>query len=307
MAKNGLSDTQKIPAAPENHPHGRAQAPNTAIRRASMTNSTPQGKQMPTRTPPDKSKLRKKRAKNPLGCILIVMISVILLVFTAYSAASLYAISRIERVAANKFVTEESYKHTLIIVCDNSRQRAQQITLITQSHKSEIIVAVAPEIYVSIPEFGTDLITTAYEKGGPQLLIETFSRNFELEIANFVEISEQGYQNACSILNIQNDSMMPENDVKVISALIQEISKPNPLKYPDLLSDVMPQIRTDLSTAQLFMSAIKAPFQALNNAPKTATIPLAGTYDVEQTKDGKQVYAVDFEENAQKYLSLIEE
>ena len=209
--QGGLSDTKRLPKPPEEHPHGRAQSPHTAIRRASMTGGT--RKQMPTRRPPQKNGTqpsggKKKTSGNRtparagkhgvLFRITVVIAAILLTVFCAYSAVAIVAINRIRddkpaerRLESDAPESDPKVQNILLIGTDargDERGRADTILLLSVSGRNNTVTqtSILRDCYVSIPDHGTDRLNAAYAYGGGQLLADTIVNNFEIPVDDYI-------------------------------------------------------------------------------------------------------------------------
>lgn len=211
--EGGLSDTRKLHGIPDNHPHGQAQSPDRAIRRASMMGNE-SGKKIPNKRQPEKVKnapAKNKKSKPQLSRkvkparkhgvlfrVLVALLVLILTVFCVYSAAAITAIQRLnteettERHLSSGAVAEDKkVTNIVLITTDEWNQQsgnADSVTLISFSKHNHTMTqtALKNDCYVSIPEHGTDRLTAAYSYGGSQLLTDTIENNFDIPVKYYM-------------------------------------------------------------------------------------------------------------------------
>ena len=263
MSKNGgLSDTKEIrrPKESDPHPQGRAQAPHTAIRRASMTGGG-QGKQMPTRKPPSagrkkpeksdesnpKAKRKKKGRSGTFGRIMIILLCLIGTVFTLYSAYALIAVNRMQHIEsgdrhfAASVVDDKDLRNILLIGTDEtgeSRGKAESIVLLTLSshNKTVTLTPVLTECYVSIPGYQSAPLSEAYTRSGAELLADTVSNNFNIRIDEYVSYGMNALIQTCDALG-GVDVTVSEHDRIALNQYLQE--KINPTLGADTNTDML--------------------------------------------------------------------
>lgn len=144
--------------------------------------------------------------------------------------------------------------------------------------------------YVDIDGYGTDKINHAYAFGGAELAIKTLNQNFNLNIEDFVAVnfttmpkiidkiggitvditSEevsyiQGIESA-GTYNLTGDQALDYSRIRyatggdyvrterqrtVLTKIFEKILAMNPTKYPGLLSEVLPMVKTNFNSAEI--------------------------------------------------------
>ena len=206
----GRNDTEKLPKPPNqvNHPHGTAQAPHTAIRRASMTGGIPEKKQMPTRRPPKQTpeqpaskKSRRKRARTgmrwPLR-ILIAFAVLILAAFSVFSGFAAAAFAKMRDLPADSrnlnpgAAADMNDLRNILLIGTDSRDgtggAAESVIMLTISSRNRTVTATSllRDCNVSIPQHGTDRLDAAFAFGGATLLMDTVANNFGIRADSYI-------------------------------------------------------------------------------------------------------------------------
>lgn len=152
------------------------------------------------------------------------------------------------------------------------------------------LTSIMRDSYVDIDGYGTDKINHAYAFGGAELAIKTLNQNFNLNIEDFVAVnfttmpkiidkiggitvditSEEvsyiqgiesagtynltGYQ-ALDYSRIRyatgGDYVRTERQRTVLTKIFEKILAMNPTKYPGLLSEVLPMVKTNFNSAEI--------------------------------------------------------
>lgn len=210
--QDGLSDTKKLPQIPDEQPNGRAQAPHTSIRRASMMGGD-SSKRMPVRQAPERNtperrgagktkpqkppKVRRQKKHGAVFYIIISLLALVLVLFGAYSAVAVIAANKIRsadpaerKLDAEAPEADPKVRNTLVITTDTKGDADSFLMLSISRHNHTIVsAAIQPECYVSIPGAGTGQLRTAYSIGGGQLTADTVVNNFDIAVDDFAEIT----------------------------------------------------------------------------------------------------------------------
>lgn len=201
-----LSDTKQLPKIPQE------QAAAAPVRRASMHGGNAQHRppEAPVRRAPEedgspKKKRRKKKSGSRGKRVLITLFTVILLLFTLYSALAFTAIQKLNRVdpeprnitAVSPF-SDTGVRNILLVGTDargNERGRADTIILLSISRRnySFTMTSLLRDSYVSIPGHGTDKLNAAYSYGGASLLADTIVNNFNIRVDDYFCIGFAGF------------------------------------------------------------------------------------------------------------------
>ena len=152
------------------------------------------------------------------------------------------------------------------------------------------LTSIMRDSYVDIDGYGTDKINHAYAFGGAELAIKTLNQNFNLNIEDFVAVnftampkiidriggitvditSEevlhiQGIESA-GTYNLTGDQALAYSRIRyatggdyvrterqrtVLTKIFEKILAMNPTKYPGLLSEVLPMVKTNFNSAEI--------------------------------------------------------
>ena len=74
---------------------------------------------------------------------------------------------------------------------------------------------------------------------------------------------------------------------------------------PKILSDVCPEITTNLSGGAIYLAALKAPYLLLRYDRQELSMPAAGSYSEQTAQDGTTVLSVDFGQNLTAYRKAV--
>lgn len=94
---------------------------------------------------------------------------------------------------------EEGVINILLIGNDSREQgtdgRSDAMILLSVSSKTNTIhlTSLLRDMYVEIPGHGKNRLNAAYAYGGPELLMETLEKNFELEVNRYVQVNFQAF------------------------------------------------------------------------------------------------------------------
>lgn len=152
------------------------------------------------------------------------------------------------------------------------------------------LTSIMRDSYVDIDGYGTDKINHAYAFGGAELAIKTLNQNFNLNIEDFVAVnfttmpkiidkiggitvditSEevsyiQGIESA-GTYNLTGDQALDYSRIRyatggdyvrterqrtVLTKIFEKILAMNSTKYPGLLSEVLPMVKTNFNSAEI--------------------------------------------------------
>lgn len=152
------------------------------------------------------------------------------------------------------------------------------------------LTSIMRDSYVDIDGYGTDKINHSYAFGGAELAIKTLNQNFNLNIEDFVAVnfttmpkiidkiggitvditSEevsyiQGIESA-GTYNLTGDQALDYSRIRyatggdyvrterqrtVLTKIFEKILAMNPTKYPGLLSEVLPMVKTNFNSAEI--------------------------------------------------------
>ena len=162
-------------------------------------------------------------------------------------------------------------------------------TLDTENKKLKLS-SIMRDSYVDIEGHGTDKINHAYAFGGAELAIKTLNQNFDLNIEDFVAVNfttmpqiidkiggitvditseevphiegidSEGTYNltgdqALAYSRIRyatgGDYVRTERQRTVLSKMFEKILNMNPIKYPGLLNEILPMVKTSLTSSEI--------------------------------------------------------
>ena len=162
-------------------------------------------------------------------------------------------------------------------------------TLDTENKKLKVS-SLMRDSYVDIEGHGTDKINHAYAFGGAELAIKTLNQNFDLNIEDFVAVNfttmpqiidkiggitvditseevphiegidSEGTYNltgdqALAYSRIRyatgGDYVRTERQRTVLSKMLEKILNMNPIKYPGLLNEILPMVKTSLTSSEI--------------------------------------------------------
>ena len=151
-----------------------------------------------------KNNTRDKKIKNPfirgfLGCVLVVVV----VLFGTGIAAGSYLHGKMDyectEVASQEPFKEEGVKNILLIGNDSRSKgedgRSDAMILISISNKTNTIhmTSLLRDIYVDIPGHDGNRLNAAYAYGGPELLMETLEKNFDIHVNRYMLVNFQAF------------------------------------------------------------------------------------------------------------------
>ncbi len=214
------------------------------------------------------------------------------------------------------------------------------ITVDTLNNKIKLS-SVARDSYVDIPGHGMDKITHAYAFGGPELAIKTLNTNFNLDIKYFATVNFDSMpkiidslggvtvtitdkeallvpgvsKSGKHLLNgkqalafsrirkIDSDFERGRRQRDVMQAIITKLLSSNKLTYPGILTTIMPEITTNMTTGQILEIAYSV---AINNISTVEQMRYPNS-DLGAGKmiNGIYYYVFDISENKNRILEYI--
>lgn len=210
----------------------------------------------------------------------------------------------------------------MIIIIDNLKGKIKLLSIIRDS-------------YVDILGYGMDKINHAYSYGGPQLALQTLNSNFNLDIKYFatvnfesmpkiidylggieleltaaeadeipgLEVNPQGsYRLTGSqalafsrIRKIDSDFERSRRQRDVMSQIIKKLFSQNPLDYPQVMSNIMPLITTNISSYKILELGTTTVLRQTKTTEQ-ARFPLP-SLSGEQNINGVYYYVFNIEKN----------
>ena len=153
-----------------------------------------------------KEKKNKKRKMHPfvkgfLGCVFVIGIAAMGIGFAA--ASVLHGKLNYEKVeTANKEPFKEDGVKNILLIGNDSRSqdesgRSDAMILMSISSKTNSIhlTSLLRDIYVEIPGHDGNRLNAAYAYGGPELLMETLEKNFDIEVNRYMLVNFQAFAN----------------------------------------------------------------------------------------------------------------
>lgn len=204
------------------------------------------------------------------------------------------------------------------------------IATVDKQHKKLKLTSIMRDSYVDIPERGMDKINHAYAFGDAELAIRTLNENFDLNIEDFVavnfttlpliidkvggvniDITNEEVQHILGIdtagtYNLTGDQALSYSRIRyadggdyvrterqrtVLTKLFEKIITISPTQYPGLLNELLPMVKTSLSTSEIISMATDV-VKMESPVLEQQRFPLDG-YCYDKTIDG--IYYLDFD------------
>lgn len=214
------------------------------------------------------------------------------------------------------------------------RTDAMILVSINKSTKEIYLTSFLRDIYLHIPDYGSQRLNAANVVGGPTRTMETIEQNFGISINNYAAVnfdtfsavidilggvdiylsaaeastigvgsSEGSYhldgKNAlyyCRIRKLDSDFGRSGRQRKVLESLWTSLKDSSLSDATNLLYEVLPQVTTDLSQSDC-LSLLAIATQILDYDLVSNYIPAEGTYQLSMV-NGMSVIVVDMEENS---------
>lgn len=182
-----------------------------------------------------KIKKMKKRRVHPfikgfLGCILAAVVLIVgaSLVFGALLHSKMNY-KEIESVSKES-LKEDGVKNILLIGNDSRSEdesgRSDAMILVSISSKTNSIhmTSILRDIYVDIPGHDGNRLNAAYSFGGPELLMETLEKNFDIKVNRFMLVNFQAFANLVDAVN-GVDIDVTNEEVQYINGFLVEYNQ----------------------------------------------------------------------------------
>lgn len=110
-------------------------------------------------------------------------------------------------VLAQEKMSDDGVTNILLIGSDSRVEedegRSDAMILLSISNKTRSIqmISLLRDMYVEIPGHGSNRLNAAYAFGGPELLMETISQNFDIEVNRYVVVNFQAFANLVDAVN----------------------------------------------------------------------------------------------------------
>ncbi len=177
------------------------------------------------------------------------------------------------------------------------RSDAIIILTIDSTHKKLKLTSIMRDSYVNIEGHGMDKINHAYAFGGPELAIQTINTNFGLNIEDFVSVNFSSLPKIIDLLggvdinitaeevpHIQGidiegphtltgeqalsysriryatggDFVRTDRQRTVLNSLLSKFSQMPVTSYPELISTILPHVKTSMNTSDILSLATKS-------------------------------------------------
>lgn len=176
---------------------------------------------------------------------------------------------------------------------EKGRSDAIMIVTIDKNTKKIKLSSIIRDSYVNIPDRGMDKVNHAYAFGGPELALKTLNKNFHLDLRNFASvnfttlpkiidtiggvkitvtraesmvipgISSAGTYNLSGrqalaysrIRKLDSDFVRAERQRTVIEAIITKTLEKPLTSYPNILSEVLPLVTTNMDSGTILSLA----------------------------------------------------
>ena len=96
-----------------------------------------------------------------------------------------------------------------------------------------------------------------------------------------------------------------ERQREVLDLLIEKVKHPKPTAVPKILSNALPELKTNMTTAELYLLSLQMPGKLLGYDMQKLRLPADGTFSDQTSPDGQMVLAVDFDANYQIYEKAV--
>lgn len=311
------------------------------------------------------NKNRNKRKTPFIVKLLISLLIPVVLVFSLYSCASLSVINKLnhQETGERTYTSGSLYKsyvtNVLVIGTDgrtlDERGRSDTMILVSLNSKTNriFLTSLMRDSYVEIPGRGWNKLNAAYSYGGPELLMDTIEKNFDIRIDDYVsinfnsfasivdsvggieiEVSDAEAKEINTILMAEVNELMgdavdsdllsgggvlklngkqalsyarirhignadferTQRQRDVITKIAEKLKSFNPSVITEIAQNAVPQVTTNMSTAELYALSLRLPF-LLGYDFEQLRIPAEGLYGNTTTSDGGSALSIDFVPN----------
>lgn len=245
-----------------------------------------------------------------------------------------------EGVAANEIFENKDVYNILLLGNDSranniaERTDAMILVSINTVTKEIYLTSFLRDIYLHIPDYGSQRLNVANVVGGPSRTVDTIEQNFGISINNYAEVNFIAFENIidtlggvdiylstaeakhlklgssggtyhlngekaltyCRIRVLDNDFSRTERQRTVLETLWSTLHDISLSDAYELMEDILPQVTTDVTQGDcLNLLAIAA--QIGDYELISHSIPTTGTYEITMVK-GMSVIVADIEENS---------
>lgn len=216
----------------------------------------------------------------------------------------------------------------------NERTDAMLLVSVNRDTETITLVSFLRDIYLPIPGYYAHRLNTANVLGGPTLTVETIEENFRIDIHGYAAVNFSAFMaivdtlggvelslsadearvvgcgesagvyhltgeqalSYCRIRSLDSDFGRTERQRKLLDALWQDAKDTSLSDAYSLMTELLPQITTDLSAAEC-LSLLATAARMDDYTLRSARIPADGTW-ADAFIDGMAVLELDFESNA---------
>lgn len=207
----------------------------------------------PQRKQPGSKKYKKKKKhKSLVGKIirrvLLSLLSLGIVLFGVYSCMSVSMIKQINYVPTGDRTRTEGaldagYVTSILVIgtdglTSDDRGRSDSMVLISINKKTNEITSTSfmRDCYVDIPGYSKNKLNAAYSFGGPELLMDTIEKNFNVRIDNYISINFNAFSSVIdSVDGIEVE--MSDDEAKAVDTIL--ISQLNELMGDAQESDLL--------------------------------------------------------------------
>ena len=245
-----------------------------------------------------------------------------------------------EGVAANEIFENKDVYNILLLGNDSranniaERTDAMILVSINTATKKIYLTSFLRDIYLHIPNYGSQRLNVANAVGGPSRTVDTIEQNFGISINNYAEVNFIAFENIidtlggvdiylttaeaqhlkigqssgtyhldggyalsyCRIRALDSDFGRTERQRKVLETLWTNMHDITLTDAYELMEIILPQVTTDVTQADC-LNLLSIAAQIGDYELVSHSIPASGTYELSMVK-GMSVIVADIEENS---------
>lgn len=245
-----------------------------------------------------------------------------------------------EGVAANEIFENKDVYNILLLGNDSranniaERTDAMILVSINTATKKIYLTSFLRDIYLHIPDYGSQRLNVANVVGGPSRTVDTIEQNFGISINNYAEVNFIAFENIidtlggvdiylttaeaeylelgnsggtyhlngkkaltyCRIRSLDSDFSRTERQRTVLETLWTDMRDISLTEAYELMEVILPQVTTDVTQADC-LNLLTIATQILDYDLISHSIPTTGTYEITMVK-GMSVIVADIEENS---------
>lgn len=245
-----------------------------------------------------------------------------------------------EGVAANEIFENKDVYNILLMGndsrADNIAERTDAMILVSinTATKKIYLTSFLRDLYIHIPDYGSQRLNVANVVGGPARTVDTIEQNFGISINNYAEVNFIAFENIintlggvdiylsgaeaeylklgssggtyhldgkhaltyCRIRSLDSDFGRTERQRTVLETLWTDMRHISLSEAYELMEIILPQVTTDVTRADC-INLISIATQIFSYELISNSIPTSGTYEITMVKD-MSVIVADIEENS---------